>query len=50
MEVIRLVKGCGLVLHFSGASQDLWPFEDIRPSSDQGNNLQSLGSRVQSQE
>lgn len=29
IEVIRLVEGCGLVLHFGGASHDLWPFSDV---------------------
>lgn len=29
MEVSRLAEGCGLILHFGGASHDLWPFEDI---------------------
>ena len=29
LEVIRLVEGCGLVLHFGGASTDEWAFESI---------------------
>lgn len=29
VEVIRLVEGCGLVLHFGGASHDEFPFADI---------------------
>ncbi len=29
VEVIRLVEGCGLVLHFGGASTDEWAFESI---------------------
>jgi len=29
MEVLRLAEGCGLILHYGGASHDLWPFEDI---------------------
>lgn len=29
MEVIRLVEGCGLVLHFGGASTDEWAFESV---------------------
>ena len=29
LDVLRLAEGCGLILHFGGASHDLWPFEDI---------------------
>ena len=29
MEVLRLAEGCGLILHYGGASHDLWPFEDV---------------------
>ena len=29
IEVIRLVEGCGLVLHFGGASTDEWAFESV---------------------
>ena len=29
LDVLRLAEGCGLILHFGGASHDLWHFEDI---------------------
>ncbi|MDT7951490.1 MAG: NAD(P)-dependent oxidoreductase [Acetobacteraceae bacterium] len=29
LEVVRLVEGCGLVLHFGGASTDEWAFESV---------------------
>lgn len=29
LEVVRLIEGCGLVLHFGGASTDEWAFESV---------------------
>lgn len=29
LEVMRLAEGCGLILHYGGASHDRWPFEDV---------------------
>jgi uronate dehydrogenase len=29
LDVLRLAEGCGLILHFGGASHDLWHFDDI---------------------
>lgn len=29
LDVMRLAEGCGLILHYGGASHDLWPFDDI---------------------
>lgn len=29
LEVVRLIEGCGLVLHFGGASTDEWTFESV---------------------
>ena len=29
LEVMRLAERCSLILHYGGASHDLWPFEDI---------------------
>jgi len=27
--MLRLVEGCGLIVHFGGASHDQWPYEDV---------------------
>lgn len=29
LNVMRLAEGCGLILHYGGASHDLWPFEEV---------------------
>lgn len=29
VNLLRLAEGCGLIVHFGGASHDLWPAEDI---------------------
>ena len=36
VEVIRLVEGCGLVLHFGGASHDEVPFEAVADANLRG--------------
>ena len=46
VEVVRLVEGCGLVLHFGGASHDEWPFEDVANANLRGHYHIYEGARL----